>query len=154
MIVTLRPVTTENWRTLIQLKVRDDQSHFVASNLHSIAEAQFGFDDDGHWNSYPFGVYAGEDPVGFLMYAINPAHPKIQVFVMRLMVDEKFQGKGFGRRAMELVLEKFRADQAVRVIAISYAPDNLDARKLYASLGFEERGDMAGDEILALLNLR
>ena len=46
-MIKLQPVSAENWRTLIQLKVREDQSHFVASNLHSIAEAQFGFDDEG-----------------------------------------------------------------------------------------------------------
>ena len=152
-MIKLQPVSAENWRTLIQLKVREDQSHFVASNLHSIAEAQFGFDDEGHWNSYPFGVYHNEEPVGFLMYAANSAHSKIQVFVMRLMVDEKFQGQGFGRRALELALEKFRADQELRVVAISYSPDNVGAKKLYADLGFKETGEMAGEELLATLNL-
>jgi len=154
MSVTIRPVTAENWRTLIQLKVRKDQSHFVASNLHSIAEAQFGFDDEGHWNSYPFGIYADEEPVGFLMYASNPKHSKIQVFVMRLMVDERFQGRGYGREAIKIALDKFRADQSVRVVAISYEPENHTAKKLYAGLGFKETGEMAGDETLAVLNLR
>jgi len=154
MIVTLKPVTAENWRVLIQLKVREDQSHFVTTNLHSIAEAQFGFDDEGHWNSYPFGIYAGEEPVGFLMYATNPAHSKIQVFVIRLMIDEKYQGNGYGREAMRTVLDNFRADQKLRVAAISYEPENHSAKKLYASLGFKENGEMAGDELLAVLNLR
>lgn len=154
MNVTLQPVTAENWRTLIQLKVREDQSHFVASNLHSIAEAQFGFEDEGHWNSHPFGVYDGEEPVGFLMYAVNPAHSRIQVFIMRLMVDVKFQGRGYGREAMKVLLENFRTDHNLKVAAISYAPDNTGAKKLYASLGFKETGEMAGEELLAVLNLR
>jgi diamine N-acetyltransferase len=88
------------------------------------------------------------------MYATNTAHPKILVFVMRLMVDEKFQGQGFGRKAMELALEKFRPDQELRVVAISYEPDNVGAKRLYASLGFKETGEMAGEELLAVLNLR
>jgi len=154
MNITLQPVTAENWRTLIQLKVREDQSHFVASNLLSIAESQFGFDDEGHWNSYPFGIYAGEDPVGFLMYASNLAHSKIQIFIMRLMVDEKFQGNGYGREAMKLTLDEIRKDSRVRKVAISYSPQNVDARQLYASLGFEETGEMAGEELLAVLKLR
>ena len=33
MSVELRPVTAGNWRALIKLKVREGQSHFVASNL-------------------------------------------------------------------------------------------------------------------------
>lgn len=154
MSVTLQPVSAGNWRALIQLKVREEQSHFVASNLMSIAESQFGFDDEGHWNSHPFGIYAGEEPVGFLMYAANYAHSRIHVFIMRLMVDEKFQGKGYGRDAINLILENFRADERVRVAAISYSPENVGAKKLYASLGFVETGEMAGDENLAVLNLR
>ena len=154
MSVTLQPVNAENWRTLIQLKVRDDQAHFVASNLHSIAEAQFGFDDEGHWNSYPFGIYDGEEPVGFLMYATNPAHSQIQVFIMRLMVDEKCQGKGYGREAMQSLLKMLRENDDFHVVAISYAPDNLGAKKLYASLGFQDDGKKAGDEDLVTLNLR
>ena len=153
MSVTLQPVTAENWRELITLKVRDDQSHFVASNVHSIAEAQFGFDDEGHWNSFPFGIYAGEIPVGFLMYATNPAHSRIQVFIMRLMVDEKYQGKGYGREAMKLVLDDFRTNEKVRSVAISYSPENVGAKMLYAALGFVENGEKAGEEDLAVLNL-
>ena len=154
MSVRLQPVIAENWRELIKLKVRDDQSHFVASNLLSIAESQFGFDDEGHWNSFPFGIYAGEVPVGFLMYASNPAHSKIQIFIMRLMVDEKHQGKGYGREAMQLILDDFRKNEKVRSVAISYSPENVGAKILYAALGFIETGEKAGDEDLAVLNLR
>ena len=154
MSVRLQPVIAENWRELIKLKVRDDQSHFVASNLLSIAESQFGFDDEGHWNRFPFGIYAGEVPVGFLMYASNPAHSKIQIFIMRLMVDEKHQGKGYGREAMQLILDDFRKNEKVRSVAISYSPENVGAKILYAALGFIETGEKAGDEDLAVLNLR
>jgi len=38
-------VTKDNWRELIKLQVRIDQEHFVASNVKSIAESQFGYDD-------------------------------------------------------------------------------------------------------------
>jgi diamine N-acetyltransferase len=44
----IRPVTKGNWKDLIRLKVREDQPHFVAPNLYSIAEAQFGDDCEGH----------------------------------------------------------------------------------------------------------
>ena len=70
----VRPVTKDNWRERIKLQVRDDQKHFVASNVQSIAEAQFGYDEpnDGHWDMYPFGIYDADGrPVGFLMYGYN-----------------------------------------------------------------------------------
>jgi diamine N-acetyltransferase len=154
MGITLQPVTVENWKTLIKLKVREDQNHFVASNLYSIAESQFGEDYEGHWDLYPFGIYDEETPVGFLMYGINFSHPTQQAFIMRLMVDEKYQGKGYGRAGMEKMLEIFHADERISVVGISYEPENEAARKLYASLGFEETGRMLFDEVEAILNLR
>ena len=154
MSLSIRLVTKDNWRALTKLQVREDQKHFVASNVHSIAEAQFGDDFDGyHWDLHPFGIYDGDTPVGFLMYCYNFSHPTQQAFIMRLMVDEKFQGKGYGRFGMEQMLEIFRADERIKEVGISYEPENDAARKLYASLGFVEPGEMLGEEVLAVLKL-
>jgi diamine N-acetyltransferase len=150
----IRPVTKDNWKELIRLKVREDQTHFVASNLYSIAEAQFGDDYEGHWDLHPFGIYEETTPVGFLMYALNFEHPNQQAFIQRLMVDDRYQGKGYGRFGMGRMLEIFRADDRIKEVGISYEPENDVARKLYASLGFVETGKMLGDEVEAILRLR
>ena len=150
----IRPVTKNNWRELIRLKVREDQTHFVASNLYSIAEAQFGDEYDGHWDLYPYGIYDGDTPVGFLMYGLNFEHPSQQAFIIRLMVDEKYQGKGYGRFGMEKALEMFRLDERIQAVGISYEPENDSARKLYADLGFRETGRMIEGEVEAVLQLK
>ena len=151
----IRPVTKDNWLALIKLQVREDQKHFVASNLYSIAESQFGDDFEGHRDLHPFGIFDdGDEPVGFLMYGFNFEHPKQQAFIQRLMVDEKFQGKGYGRFGMQKILEIFRADVRIKEVGISYEPENEAARKLYASLGFSETGRMVEDEVEAVLKLR
>lgn len=151
----IRPVTRDNWKELVRLKVREDQTHFVASNVYSIAESQFGDDYEGHWDLYPYGIYDDENtPVGFMMYGLNFEHPKQQAFIIRLMVDEKYQGKGYGRFGMEKMLEVFRADDRIQTVGISYEPENEGARKLYASLGFVEPGEMIEGETLAVLKLR
>ncbi|MBI5936081.1 MAG: GNAT family N-acetyltransferase [Chloroflexi bacterium] len=150
----IRPVDKANWRALIKLDVHEAQKEFVASNLYSIAESQFGFDFEGHWDYLAFGIYDNDTPVGFLMYGLNLAHPARQAFITRLMVDEKFQGQGFGRFGMEKMLEIFRTDARVKEVGISYEPENDVARKLYANCGFAETGAMIGDEVLAVLKLR
>jgi diamine N-acetyltransferase len=150
----LRPVAKENWEALIDLKVRDDQKAFVASNLYSIAEAQFGEDFEGHWDFHPYGIYERDIPVGFLMYGNNFSHPTQQAFIIRLMVDEKYQGNGYGRFGVEKLLEIFRADERIMAVGISYEPENAVARTLYASLGFVETGRMIDGEIEAVLKLR
>ncbi|HLF90083.1 MAG TPA: GNAT family N-acetyltransferase [Anaerolineales bacterium] len=150
----IRPVTKDNWKELIRLKVREDQTHFVASNLYSIAEAQFGDEYEGYWDLFPYGIYDGDTPVGFLMYGCNFEHPKQQVFIQRLMVDENHQGKGYGRFGMGKMLELFRADDRIHEVGISYEPENEAARTLYASLGFEETGEIVGSEVVAILRLK
>ena len=150
------PVTKDNWRELAKLQVREDQKHFVASNVYSIAEAQFGADDTeiGHWDMHPRGIYEGNTPVGFLMYAYNFDYPRMQGFIVRLMVDEKYQGKGYGHFGVQWMIDLFRADERVQAVGISYEPENDTARKLYASHGFVETGEMMENEVLAVIKLR
>jgi len=88
------------------------------------------------------------------MYGYDFEYPKQQAFIFRLMVDEKYQGKGFGRFAMEKMLEVFRADERITHVGISYEPENDVARKLYAGFGFVETGEILGDETLAVLKIR
>ena len=156
MTLSIQPVTKENWRALIALNVAQEQSHFVASNLYSIAESQFGADeaDGSHWDLEPYGIFDGETPVGFLMYGYNFHYPQYQAFILRLMVDEKCQGKGYGRFGMQKMLEVFRADERILSVGISYEPSNEAARKLYASLGFVESGRILDGEAEAICKIR
>lgn len=155
-MLEVRPVTINNWRELIALKVREDQQHFVGSNVHSIAESKFGYDhpQEGHWDMTSFGIYNGNTPVGFLMIGHNFSNVPTQGFIIRLMVDEQHQGKGYGRFAMTWLLDYFRADERFKTVGISYEPDNDVARKLYASLGFVETGEIYGGEVVAQIKIR
>ena len=154
MPLELRPVTQDNWQSLIRLKVRDSQKDFVASNLYSIAESHFGFDEEGHWDLFPYGLYMSGEPVGFAMTGLNLNHSRFQGLILRLMVDEKHQGRGYGHAAMKVMNAMFRVDERVKAVCISYAPENEVARKLYASFGFVETGEMLESEVLAVLQLR
>ena len=156
MPLSVQPVTINNWRDLSHLKVREDQKNFVASNVYSIAESQFGYDhpEDGHWDMAPYGIYDGGEPVGFLMIGYNFSHARTQGFIIRLMVGEKYQGKGYGKFGMHWILDHFRKDERIQRIGISYEPDNEVARTLYASLGFVETGEIDQGEVVAELQIR
>jgi diamine N-acetyltransferase len=141
--VKLKDVTAKNWRAIARLELAPDQEDLVADNLYSIAESKF--DPDAR----PRAVYAGDQPVGFLMYDASDD----EALIYRFMIDRRHQGKGYGRAALRLALDEIRALPHVRKVSISYMPDNPVTKAFYASLGFKETGLDEDGEMLAELAL-
>ncbi|WP_329888434.1 GNAT family N-acetyltransferase [Xenorhabdus bovienii] len=77
------------------------------------------------------------EPVGFFMW-VPDADQRITIW--RFMVDKNHQNKGIGRKALSLALDEIRRTVQLETIAISYDPNNLVAKNLYASFGFVEVG--------------
>ena len=130
--VSLKPLTADNWQECIGLKVRREQADFLPSNLYSIAEAQF------YPKAVPLAIYSEQDQmVGFVMYGIDVETEKWKIF--RLMIDQACQGRGYGRAALERVIERLSAQSDCNEILIACQTGNDAARQLYASLGFVEQ---------------
>jgi len=55
--------------------------------------------------------------------------------VGRLLIDRRYQGRGFGKEAMLWAIDYLYAHHAPRVL-LSVHPNNTNARKLYESVGF------------------
>lgn len=143
--IELRDLTSDNWRQCIKLKVEPRQERFVASNIYSLAESKFE-----PW-LVPQAIYHDDAMVGFTMYGRVPGED--HAWVMRLMVDQRYQGRGYGRAALLAVIERLRAEPGLREIRISYQPDNERAERLYLSLGFERTGERIEGEVVARLAL-
>jgi len=160
-MLRLEKVNADNVWDIIKLHVKKEQKSFVAKNEVSIIEAYTTITGGGH--ALPFGIYDDDKLVGFLMigfgtddYWKNP--PKIaknNYNLWRLMIDERYQRKGYGRKAIELAL-KFMATWPcgrAEYCWLSYEPDNTVAKDLYRSFGFYETGEMDEEEIIAVLKL-
>ncbi len=144
MTVSLQDITKENYKQAIKLKVAPGQEGFVASNVYSIAQSKF-------FPSFTcLGIYDDETMVGFLMHGLDDDDGSR--WIIRLMVEAGLQGKGYGRAAMKLILDQFRADPDCKKVSISYEPENAVAQKLYASLGFVETGEIEEGELIARLS--
>jgi diamine N-acetyltransferase len=135
-IVELREITQDTVRAILDLAVAPEQEEFVATNARSIAEAHF---EPRAWFR---AVYADDDPVGFVMAFRNP--PK-EFDVWRFMIDVRHQGKGYGRRALELLVEEARRDGA-REMRLSFVPGEHSPHGFYARFGFEDTGEVHGGE--------
>lgn len=149
MQIELRPVTQENWEECVRLKVRDDQRGLVATNAYSLAQAAY----EPFW--LPRAIYDGDTMVGFCMCNLEPHawEETPENWIVRLMVDAKYQGKGYGRAAMEWMVQEFRALPECPEVWISFEPDNKVAERLYLSLGFEQTGRVIDGETCLKLRL-
>jgi len=162
----LEKIDYRNVWDIVDLKVARAQRNFVASNIGSITEA-YGVLNSGA-RAFPFGVYNGKRPVGFVMIGFNEGTlydayedgepPKVSFnnySIWRLMIDKRYQRRGFGREAVKLALDYIRTWPCgeAEYCYLSYEPENEAAAKLYHSMGFEENGEMDGDEIVAVLKI-
>ena len=146
-MIHLKPITVDNWEAAVALRVRPDQETFVASNLRSIAESQFVFgrEDGLALKPTPLAIYDDAVMVGFAMYLTEQQHGEFFI-INRIMIAADQQGHGYGRAAMQQLLARIEAEAGPNAsqIMLSYEPENETARKLYASLGFVETGDVVG----------
>lgn len=163
--IKLVKVSTKNFDALIDLKVNESQHEFVADNIYSLAEAYANVSEGRY--AQPFGIYDGDEPVGFLMIGYNIVdgeedlvkYPLVKdnYLIWRFMIDKKHQGKGYGKEAMRLALEFIRTFPCgeAEYCWLSYEPDNTVARDLYRSFGFVEASQMpeGWEEIPAALKL-
>ncbi len=144
--VSLREVTAETVRAVCDLSVAPGQRHFVASNAESIAEAYFS---EEAWFR---AVYADETPVGFVMLHDDPREPRY--YLWRFMIAGEHQGKGYGRRAMELLIEHVETRPGAEELLLSYVPGQGSPEGFYRRLGFEPTGEENEGEIMAGVRLR
>ena len=157
----LEKVNGNNVWDILKLTVSEAQKNYVAANDISIIEAYTAITRNGY--AFPFGIYDGDRPVGFLMIGFDvddywtdaPEIARGNYNLWRLMIDKAWQNRGFGREAVQLALDFIRSLPCgeAEYCWLSYEPENEAARKLYRSYGFEETGDMDGEEVIAVLRL-
>jgi len=150
MSIELKPIDETNWFVACGLEVDSSQENFVSPNARSLVRAHY----EPWW--IPLGVYAGDEMVGFVMHGRWPDglemewHPDAipgHDHILRVMIDKRHQGKGYGRAAMVALIERIKAQGNCRAIELSFNPENAVAEKLYASLGFVRTGRMVDGEV-------
>lgn len=154
MAVTLAEITDTNRAAVLALRAAPGQQRFVGSVRDSLADAA----DHPHANPWYRALLADGEPVGFVMLSRNvtPRPPEIigPWFLWRLLVDERHQGRGYGRRAVGLVVDLVRAAGATELLT-SYVPEPAGPAGFYRRLGFVPTGDLDDSgEIIVRLPLR
>ena len=159
-MIHLEKLTYDNFDDVFELEVTEEQKSFVSHNCYSVAEAYVTLINGGQ--VFPFAIYNDDELVGFIQLAYGEnadqdgvSMEKDSYEIWRFMIDKRFQRKGYGKAALQLALDFIRTWPCgkAEMCWISYEPENTAAKALYKSFGFEETGEMCGDEIVAVLKL-
>ena len=144
-VVELREVAKDTVRAVCILQVAPEQRGFVAPNAVSFAEAMF---EPKAWFR---AIVADEVPVGFAMLSVDPE--RSEYYLWRLMVDARYQGRGYGRAALALVVDHVRSLPGATELLVSWVPEPGGPEPFYRGLGFEPTGAVDEGEIVARLPL-
>ena len=145
-MVELKAITEENFLEAFDLKLAPGQDEFVSHPIRSLAQAYVYRDQ-----CQPFGIYAGDEMVGYVMVIYDYDVPEYDIWHM--MIDATRQGRGYGRDALDRVIEYIGTKpfgDSDRV-ALTCNKRNPIARKLYESRGFRASGVEDGEEIELVL---
>ena len=143
----LEKVDGKNVWEILKLKVAENQKDFVAENWISIIEAYTVKEANGH--AFPFGIYDDRTPVGFLMIGFGvdddwdnaPVIARGNYSLWRLMIDKKFQGKGYATEAVKLALAWAFRHTGVAAVEAETDPDNIASQKVMLNNGAYVAGE-------------
>ena len=143
--VTLREITRETVRAICNLKVSKEQEAFVAPNSVSIAEAYFS---DNAWFR---AIYADETPIGFVM--LEEDRKNDLYFLWRFMIDERYQQKGYGRKALDLVIQRIKEQTKAKEFFTSCQEGKASPKEFYEKMGFKDTGRKT-DNVESIMKLK
>ncbi|MBQ2100885.1 MAG: GNAT family N-acetyltransferase [Lachnospiraceae bacterium] len=148
MKIELRELTEENLQECFKLKVAENQKQYIDSNENSWNAAKENADV-----ARPFAIYCDGEMVGFTMFAFDEEYedPNDRYWLWRFMIDESLQGKGYGKAALEVIIQYFK-EHGANNIRLSTKETNVGALSLYHRAGFRDTGEMNDEEIVLQLD--
>lgn len=132
-MIHLKKVIGNDYRKFIRLKVKDEQKKYVANNSNILAKAYAYYND-----STVYGIYNDDAEVGLALVR-EYADDNCYIFD-QLMIDEKYQGNGYGKKATEMILNDLKNRNKYNKVLLCYVDGDEAAKNLYSSFGFEHTG--------------
>ena len=174
MNIHLEKISWDNYYKVLKLRVNKAQENYVASNRASLIHAFITL--SAGRPVHAFAIMNGKTIVGFmqLMYdndwtgyeredwlnsdEFKQYEGKYYYYIWRFMIDKKYQGRGYGKESFKQTLDFIKSfpDGKAEYVVLSYEPSNENAKKLYASFGFEEAFKEYlhdDDEVTAIMKL-
>lgn len=146
-MIQLKLVDETTFEAVVQLSVAQKDERRLASNLYSLAQAWLYREKE---TFEPLAILAGKRVVGFLL--LLKEEEKESYLIWRLMIDQAYQNRGYGKEALKWVIRRARNDPACSHLVTSYVVGNHKMRGILDGLGFQSTG-LAANEIMMTLEL-
>jgi len=149
MKIELVGLSEDNMKQCFDLKVASEQMQYIASNLDSWETAK-----ENEKVARPFAICCDGKIVGFSMFAFDEDYqdPNDRYWLWRFMIDERFQGKGYGTEALKVIIQYYK-DYGANNIRLSTKETNTHALSMYRKAGFHDTGEMNDEEIVLQMDL-
>src|SRR5699024_2804978 len=104
-MVEFKEITEDNFEEVLKHKISEEQDkkRFVAPNVRSLADAYL-YRNAG--DVFPFAVEDDGEVVGFIL--LDEDVEEKEYMIWRTMVDERFQGRGYGKAIVRKVMKKLK----------------------------------------------
>lgn len=143
-MLRLVDVDGDNWT--VDLHVSDPQKEYVLDSTGILARA-YAYRDE---SSRAFFIYHDDTPIGMGLYC---DYPELESYELnQFFIDERYQRRGYGKAAMNLILDELRREGKYPKVVLWYINGNDAAKKLYEHIGFSQAGAIQ-DEIGLSLDL-
>ena len=145
MNLHFEPITRQNRLEALRLEVGEGQENFIEPVSQCLSEARRNL----VWK--PVAICDGNRVVGFAMYGcFAQPEPEGQLWLDRLLIDKKYQGKGYGKRVVLALLDRLRTEYSCDTIYLSVYETNSHAIHLYQQIGFHFNGeyDTNGEHVM------
>ena len=147
MFIAIEPVTDENRQTACGIQAAQGQEGFVETVRECLEEAE----QVACWR--PGLLRADGTAVGLAMYGLwEEEPPDGRVWLDRLLIDGRFQGRGIGTAGLSLLIRHIRSLYHRDALYLSVYPENRTAARLYERFGFRFNGerDIHGEHVMVL----
>jgi len=117
MTIRLSKVDDSNWRECCDLLTLEEGKGLICSNVFAIAE--WKFETESVFRS----IYSDNDLIGMLAFYLHDGDHGYFYWLYHLMIDKKYQGRGYGEVAMKLAIKEMHQLGATEIRTM-YMPGN------------------------------
>ena len=142
----LRKIDESNFIECFNLSLGEGQDRFVSHPIRSLAQAYVYYNQ-----CTPFGIYSNDTIVGYVMVIYDYDEETYNIWHM--MIDEKYQGKGYGSIAIKLCIDYIKSKPfgSSNDVILTCNKDNSIAIHIYEKIGFKDTGERDDNELVMKL---